>query len=316
MIYSGKKINETALESAKWILNNKVTSQNIPTLMVFTNPNNRGCVSYINALRKDFASVGVRLFECPIDEHTTLDQIVNTYASASGVNAVMIQLPLANRELIYDWIFWRLAAVGASIIDMPYGQMPNTDGPKDYFTFPCTARAILIMIKEYFREAGRDTIEGVRVTIVNRSRNIGRPLAHLLLNENAGVTIYHSKIDMDEIMQHATNYCYTDVFVTATGVAGLIDPSDTYICPFIIDIGTGVDKDGKLCGDISPRFQLYLESLVNEYICPSKSGIGPITRAVVIADTLRLFFEQNEPEEGLDAICEWTMNLNRPFYVP
>ena len=145
----------------------------------------------------------------------------------------------------------------------------------------CTPQGILSLLKEY-----EIKLEGKEVVIIGRSTIVGKPLALAMINENATVTVCHSKTkDLKEITQRA------DILVSAIGKAKMINSS--YIgdnCKVIVDVGMNRDKNGKLCGDVD--FDDIKNSKLNTYyttyITPGPGGVGPMTVASLIQNVIEL----------------------------
>lgn len=145
----------------------------------------------------------------------------------------------------------------------------------------CTPQGILSLLKEY-----EIKLEGKEVVIIGRSTIVGKPLALAMINENATVTVCHSKTkDLKEITQRA------DILVSAIGKAKMINSS--YIgdnCKVIVDVGMNRDKNGKLCGDVdfddikNSKFNTYYTT----YITPVPGGVGPMTVASLIQNVIEL----------------------------
>lgn len=145
----------------------------------------------------------------------------------------------------------------------------------------CTPQGILSLLKEY-----EIKLEGKEVVIIGRSTIVGKPLALAMINENATVTVCHSKTkDLREVTQRA------DILVSAIGKAKMIDSN--YIgenCKVIIDVGMNRDKNGKLCGDVdfddikNSKFNTYYTT----YITPVPGGVGPMTVASLIQNVIEL----------------------------
>lgn len=132
---------------------------------------------------------------------------------------------------------------------------------------PCTAEAVIEMLKEY-----QIPLEGKRVTIVGRSMVVGKPLAMLMLKENATVTVCHTRTaDLRGACRNA------EVLVAAAGKAKMLDASYVGKEAIVIDVGINVDENGKLCGDVD------YETLEGQaaMATPVPGGIGAITTAVL-----------------------------------
>ena len=137
---------------------------------------------------------------------------------------------------------------------------------------PCTPQAVIEMLRYYDIET-----EGKKVAVLGRSSVIGKPVALLLLNENATVTICHSKTaDLRETVREA------DIVISAMGRAKMIDGSYIREGATLIDVGINTDEDGKLCGDAD------FESAekVAGAISPVPGGIGSVTTTILAKNLL------------------------------
>ncbi|MDY5484121.1 MAG: bifunctional 5,10-methylenetetrahydrofolate dehydrogenase/5,10-methenyltetrahydrofolate cyclohydrolase, partial [Clostridium sp.] len=139
-------------------------------------------------------------------------------------------------------------------------------GDKSGFA-PCTAEAVM----ELLRVNGFD-LTGKRAVVVGRSMVVGKPLAMLLLKENATVTICHTKTrDLADRCREA------DILLAAAGKAGLITADFVGDGAVVIDVGINVDEEGHLCGDVD--FAGIQEKAA--YATPVPGGVGGVTTAVL-----------------------------------
>jgi methylenetetrahydrofolate dehydrogenase (NADP+)/methenyltetrahydrofolate cyclohydrolase len=136
----------------------------------------------------------------------------------------------------------------------------------------CTPAGVMRM----FEEIGLDLV-GKRCVVIGRSNIVGRPMAMLLLNASATVTICHSKSDVEAEVRRA------DVVVAAVGVAGLVKGEWVKPGAVVIDVGMNRDAGGKLCGDVD--FDAAQERA--GWITPVPGGVGPMTIAMLMANTVR-----------------------------
>jgi methylenetetrahydrofolate dehydrogenase (NADP+) / methenyltetrahydrofolate cyclohydrolase len=139
---------------------------------------------------------------------------------------------------------------------------------------PCTPQGILLLLDE----AGVK-LAGAEVCIVNHSNLIGKPLAALLINRDATVTVCHKHTK--DLKAHAQR---ADVLVTATGVPGLITDQHVRSGAVVVDVGLNRGADGKLRGDCA-------ESVWSKaaWVTPVPGGVGPMTIAVLLQNTVRSF---------------------------
>jgi len=132
---------------------------------------------------------------------------------------------------------------------------------------PATAEAVLRLLDAHGVE-----LEGRHAVVVGRSAVVGKPVAHLLLDRNATVTIAHSRTrDLAAITRQA------DVLVVAAGRAGLIGPDHVRAGATVIDVGTNATPDGGLAGDVDARV-----ADVAGALSPVPGGVGPVTTALLL----------------------------------
>lgn len=139
---------------------------------------------------------------------------------------------------------------------------------------PCTPRGVITMLKRY-----NIPISGKRAVVVGRSNIVGKPMAHLLMEENATVTICHSKTqNIRELMSQA------DIVVVAAGKPLLFGKEDFKKDAVVVDVGIHRGQNNKLCGDV--RF----EELSNwaQAASPVPGGVGPMTIASLLENTCAL----------------------------
>lgn len=132
---------------------------------------------------------------------------------------------------------------------------------------PCTALAVMEMLDSYDLD-----VSGKNVVVIGRSLVVGKPLSMLLLNNNATVTICHTKTEnMQDICQRA------DIIVAAAGSSKMLTCEYVNSKSIVIDVGINVDENGKLCGDAD------YENIFNivESISPVPRGVGTITTSVL-----------------------------------
>lgn len=133
---------------------------------------------------------------------------------------------------------------------------------------PCTAEAVLAMLKHY-----KIPISGSRVTVIGRSLVIGKPVSMMLLNENATVTVCHTRTrDLASVAREA------DIIVACAGKAGMINMD--FVCEgqTVIDVGINVNEEGKLVGDVD--FDSVEPIVAN--ITPTPRGVGSVTTTMLM----------------------------------
>ena len=137
---------------------------------------------------------------------------------------------------------------------------------------PCTPAGVMEILREY-----QIDIAGKECVVVGRSNIVGKPMALLLLRENGTVTICHSKTaDLKETVRRA------DILVSAVGKRGIITGDMVKEGAVVIDVAMNHNDEGKLCGDC-----VYDEVAAKaSYITPVPGGVGPMTRLILMKNTL------------------------------
>ncbi len=144
--------------------------------------------------------------------------------------------------------------------------------------YPATPKGIMTLLERYNIE-----IEGKRAVVVGRSNIVGKPIAMMLLNKNATVTICHSKTkDLKEICKTA------DILISCVGKPKIITSDMVKKDAVIVDVGMNRDENGKLCGDVD------FDNVKNivSYISPVPGGVGPMTIASLLESTYQAFIKQ------------------------
>jgi len=136
---------------------------------------------------------------------------------------------------------------------------------------PATPLGIMALLAEYSVE-----LDGARAVVVGRSDIVGKPIAHLLLQANATVTICHSHTA--DLERHTLD---ADVLVVATGVPGFVSPDMVKSGAAVVDVGINRTEAG-LVGDVDPG-----AAAVAHFLTPVPGGVGPMTIAMVLANTVR-----------------------------
>lgn len=138
---------------------------------------------------------------------------------------------------------------------------------------PCTPKGIITLLKHYEIE-----IEGKHAVVLGRSNIVGKPLALMLLKENATVTICHSKTqNISDITKTA------DILISAIGKPNFVKYDMVKSDSVIIDVGTNRLEDGKLVGDVD--YQAVFDKV--KFITPVPGGVGPMTIAMLMKNTLQ-----------------------------
>jgi methylenetetrahydrofolate dehydrogenase (NADP+) / methenyltetrahydrofolate cyclohydrolase len=233
-----------------------------PRLAVVTATSDEASAWYVRSIANAAAKAGIA---CDVYA-TVADDLTATLTRLAGnpeVHGVMLQTPLPGDARLADLA---VAIPAAKDVD---GASPESLGRlvAGLAAFPpATAEAVLALLDHYQVE-----LRGRRAVVVGRSVVVGKPVAHLLLDRDATVTICHSRTaDLPAITQQA------DVLVVAAGRPGLIGPGHVSPGAVVIDVGTNATSDGGLAVDV--------DSAVAEVaaLTPVPGGVGPVTTALLL----------------------------------
>jgi len=268
-IIDGKKIAEKILNSLK----SKVKSlKQKPGLALVLVGNNPASEIYVNFKEKTCKDVGFYCERFNLDKNIgelDLLNLVNNLNQKTNIHGILVQLPLPkliDKKLIVNSILPHKDVDGFTPLNLGNLVTENT------ILAPATARAVLHLI-----ESTGIKIEGKNVVIVGRSNIVGKPTAMMLLEKNATVTICHSKTR--NLAEHTKK---ADILVAAAGKPKLITKSMVKEGAVVIDVGIN-RVDGKIIGDVD--FVNVKE--VAGYITPVPGGVGPMTIAMLLENTLK-----------------------------
>ena len=242
-----------------------------PKLDVIIVGNDPASHQYVNSRAADCAAVGLASTVHSLNEDTKqseLIELIETLNADDNVHGILLQMPLPkhmNPDEVISHISMQKDVDGFH----PMNVGALVSGKPAFAT--CTPSSIMQLI----RSTGID-ISGKNAVVVGRSNVVGRPAAMLLLKESATVTICHSRtIDLKE---HTLN---ADILVAAVGVPNLI--TGDMIKPGAIVIDAGINRvDGKTVGDV--EFETAKD--VAGFISPVPGGVGPVTRTILLMNTL------------------------------
>ena len=249
-----------------------------PCLVVIIVGENPASQVYVRNKVKAAAYTGMesRLEELPatISEEALLSQIAQLNADPL-VDGILVQLPLPkhiNEEKVIDAI-----AREKDVDGFHPGNVAGLWLGKDCIV-PCTPAGIMRLIDSTGIE-----LKGKNAVVVGRSNIVGKPVAKLLLDRHATVTIAHSRTaDLGAVCRTA------DVLVVAVGKAGVVTGSMVKPGAVVIDVGMNRDAEGKLCGDVDfPSAQP-----VASWITPVPGGVGPMTIAMLMKNTIACFLSR------------------------
>ena len=272
IILDGKKISEKQINNLK----EKLIGLKI-SLAVIQIGNNEASNVYITQKKKMCENLGIEFKLIKLVEETAEKDILDIIENLNSddTTGILIQLPIPrhlNIIKIQNSINYKKDIDGLNYINV--NKLIN----KEKGLIPCTAKGIMTLLKHY-----NISIASKKVVIIGRSNLVGKPISNLFLNEDATVTICHSKtINLSSETQKA------DILIVATGVSNLITADMVKKDSVIIDVG--INKiENKLIGDVDV-------SNVKEkasYITPVPGGIGPMTICSLAENLYEAYLFQN-----------------------
>ncbi len=275
VIIDGKKVADNITADLKQKL---INMQKTPHLAVIQVGNNPASNIYVNLKKKKAEEIGIKSTVIHLDENITEKTLVDKIHELNddiNVHAILVQLPLPkhiNSVNIIKSISSRKDVDGFTSNNS--GDLLNGIIPRAY---PCTPKGVVRLLKEY-----NINIDGKHAVIIGRSNIVGKPLAIMLLNENATVTICHSKTqNLSDITKQA------DILISAVGKK-IIFKDMVKKNAVVIDVGIFKDENNKTTGDVD--FEKVKE--IASYITPVPKGVGPMTIACLMENTIELFEQQ------------------------
>ena len=244
-----------------------------PTLAVILVGDNQASAVYVRNKKKDCEECGFESlsYELPADYgEEKLIELVEALNKDPKVDGILVQLPLPKG---YD----ERKVINAISPDKDVDSFHPVNAGKlligeDGF-LPCTPAGIVALLEKYDID-----VSGKRCVVVGRSNIVGKPMALLLLRKNGTVTIAHSRtVNLADITREA------DILVSAVGKAKFITADMIREGAVVIDVGMNRNEEGKLCGDVD--FAACKDKA--SYITPVPGGVGPMTRAILMKNTLR-----------------------------
>lgn len=234
---------------------------------------------YVNNKKKACELVGFKSEEYALGADTTQEELlelVRTLNEKPDINGILVQLPLPKHlddkavieaiNPLKDVDAFHAVNVGKIMLG-------------EYDFLPCTPAGVMEMLHAY-----DIPVCGKNCVVIGRSNIVGKPMAMLLLHENATVTICHSRTqNLSEICAGA------DILVAAVGRPKFVTPDMVKDGAVVIDVGMDRDENGKLCGDVD--FEAVKDKC--SYITPVPGGVGPMTIATLMKNTLKAALVQN-----------------------
>ena len=279
-IIDGKKISaevKAGVAAEVAALKEKGVSVGLAVVIVGNNPASR---VYVNNKKKACAVCGIDSYEYALPEETTEEELLRLIDQLNNdpkVNGILVQLPVPKQiddHKIIDAI--------STLKDVDAFTEGNVGKIMigEYNFLPCTPAGCMDLI-----DSTGVSVDGKNCVVIGRSNIVGKPMAMLLLHRNGTVTICHTHTkNLREICSQA------DILVAAVGKAGFVTADMVKEGAVVIDVGMNRNAEGKLCGDVD------FASVEKKagYITPVPGGVGPMTIATLMRNTLTAAKVQND----------------------
>ena len=280
MIISGKELSaKLKAEMAERVASFPAEYGRVPHLVVILVGDDPGSVSYVTGKAKASAEVGIRNTTIRRPDTISEEELLGMIAELNAddeVDGILVQLPLP-KHIDEDKV---IAAIDKSKdVDGFHPLNVAALWQKQPCTLPCTPKGIIKMLKS----AGVE-LQGREAVVIGRSNIVGLPVSKLLLDENATVTMTHSRTkNLGEVTRRA------DILVVAIGRPKFVTADMVKEGAVVIDVGVNRDPEtGKLCGDvdfaaIEPKASV---------ITPVPGGVGPMTIGCRLENTIECFLRR------------------------
>lgn len=237
-------------------------------------------LAYERGALKRCQTIDIETEVLELDENITQEDYINEIKRLNNdesVHGILCFRPLP-KHLNEDEIKYVISPEKDVDSFSPINTAKVMEGDTTGFT-PCTPTAVLEILKHY-----DVSLSGAKVAVLGRSMVVGKPAAMLLLNENATVTVCHSRTkDLQSITSDA------DILVAAVGRAKMVKSEFVKEGTVVVDVGINVDESGKLCGDVDTDDVLDKVSMIT----PVPAGVGSVTTSILAKHVVKACKLQN-----------------------
>lgn len=283
-IISGKDLSDRILENISEHVEDLVINQlRLPALAVVLVGNDPASQVYVRNKKNACNKVGIKSLEYVLPETTTQEELSNLIRQLNAdysIDGILVQLPLPGHldsKLVIDTILPNKDVDGFHRYNM------GSLALRDPNICPCTPHGVMYMLDNI-----KVNYHGKHAVILGTSNIVGRPMALELMNRGTTVTMCNSKTrNVQELIGSA------DILVAAIGNPNFVQAEWLKKDCIVIDVGINRLENGKLCGDVD--FNNALPKV--RYITPVPGGVGPMTIAMLLKNTIRCY-KLNTTKEG------------------
>ncbi|MBP1745216.1 MAG: bifunctional 5,10-methylene-tetrahydrofolate dehydrogenase/5,10-methylene-tetrahydrofolate [Firmicutes bacterium] len=259
------------------MLKTKGVAPKLTIVRVGVNPSD---LAYERGALKRFASIGIATEVKELSLEITQGDFISELEKINkddSVNGILIFRPLP-KQLDEKVIKYIIAPEKDVDCLSPVNVAKVMENDATGFA-PCTPSAVMEILKYY-----NVPMKGKKAVVVGRSMVVGKPVSMLFLNENATVTICHSKTqDIPTVCEDG------DILVVGIGKAKMIDSSYVKCGAVVIDVGINVDENGNMCGDVDTEDCLDKVSMLT----PVPEGVGSVTTSILAKHVVKACIQQN-----------------------
>lgn len=283
-ILSGKTVSARVKEELKTEVEALKAKGTKPGLAVVIVGEDSASKVYVANKEKACAELGMYSEKYAMPEETTEEELlalIKKLNADDNIHGILVQLPLP-KHLDDKTIINNI--LPEKDVDAFHPTNVGRIMIGDFDFVPCTPAGIMELIHESGVEVG-----GKECVVIGRSNIVGKPMSMLLLHENGTVTTCHSRTrDLKEVTKRA------DILVAAVGIAKFVTADMVKEGAVVIDVGMDRDENGKLCGDVD------FDSVepVAGAITPVPGGVGPMTIAMLMRNTLTAAKRAHEKKQG------------------
>lgn len=280
-LINGKEVSATVKLRVKNQTEELIEKSGItPGLAVVIVGNDPASRVYVNSKKKACAEVGFNSYEYALPEDTTQQELLELVEKLNNdpkVNGILCQLPLP-KQIDENSIINAIRPEKDVDAFHPFNVGKIMIG--EFAFLPCTPAGVMELIDSTGVE-----VSGKNCVVIGRSNIVGKPMSMLLLHRSGTVTVCHSKTqNLTEICQNA------DILVAAVGKANFVTADMVKEGAVVIDVGMNRLENGKLCGDVDFN---EVEKKAS-FITPVPGGVGPMTIAMLMQNTLTAAKLQND----------------------
>ena len=273
MIIDGKLVSAHVKETVTSEVEEFIGHSGVtPALAVVVVGNDPASAVYVRNKHRACLAVGIASYEYALPEETKEEELLALIGSLNqnpDIHGILVQLPLP-RHISEENVL--LAIDPKKDVDAFHPMNVGRLVAGNYDFLPCTPAGVMELLRYYKME-----IDGKHCVILGRSNIVGKPMAHLMLEANATVTVCHSHTkNLAEITRQA------DILVVAIGRAAFVRADMVKPGAVVIDVGINRMPDGSLAGDVATK---EVEAVASA-ITPVPGGVGPMTIAILMKNTL------------------------------